>query len=76
MNLDFHKLLLNALKAVCFSVFVVKFYQKMIHHTFRYTTSCFLSLWINIFNYLSSRSSKSNFQFLGIKKVQAEKNKS
>ena len=38
MNLDFHKLLLNALKAVCFSVFVVKFYQKMIHHTFRYTT--------------------------------------
>jgi len=38
--------------------------------------SCFLSLWINIFNYLSSRSSKSNFQFLGIKKVQAEKNKS
>ena len=38
MNLYFHKLLLNALKAVCFSVFVVKFYQKMIHHTFRYTT--------------------------------------
>ena len=38
MNLDFHKLLLNALKAVCFSVFVVKFYQKMIHHTFIYTT--------------------------------------
>ncbi len=38
--------------------------------------SCFLSLWINIFNYLSSRSSKSNFQCLGIKKVQAEKNKS
>jgi len=41
MNLDFHKLLLNALKAVCFSVFVVKFYQKMIHHTFRYTTQKF-----------------------------------
>ena len=38
MNLDFHKLLLKHLKAVCFSVFVVKFYQKMIHHTFRYTT--------------------------------------
>ena len=42
MNLDFHKLLLNALKAVCFSVFVVKFYQKMIHHTFRYTTLNFI----------------------------------
>ena len=42
MNLDFHKLLLNALKAVCFSVFVVKFYQKMIHHTFRYTTINFI----------------------------------
>jgi len=41
MNLYFHKLLLNALKAVCFSVFVVKFYQKMIHHTFRYTTKNF-----------------------------------
>jgi len=38
MNLDFHKLLLKHLKAVYFSVFVVKFYQKMIHHTFRYTT--------------------------------------
>ena len=44
MNLDFHKLLLNALKAVCFSVFVVKFYQKMIHHTFRYTTENMNSL--------------------------------
>jgi len=44
MNLDFHKLLLNALKAVCFSVFVVKFYQKMIHHTFRYTTHIFYAI--------------------------------
>ena len=44
MNLYFHKLLLIALKAVCFSVFVVKFYQKMIHHTFRYTTDDLLKM--------------------------------
>jgi len=38
MNLDFHKLLLNALKVVYVSAAVVKFCQNMIHHTFRYTT--------------------------------------